>query len=376
VAVTPDAPTITRIARAAVGDATANVASWESTPLAWLAIARTTAELARYSGMTTDGRPWSAIRKVLRRPEAWKTMDWRREADVYASGILDGLPPGIAAPRLYAIEEAGDQVLLWIEEIVETEKVWPLARYAIAARDLGRFNGAYARGHPVPAGLALGRDWLARWVANSAERSLAALDDPSFGDHELVRVAVSASAVDRIRRLLGARTQLLDALARLPAALSHLDAWRANLLARDGVDGQQTVAIDWSVLGLAPAGQEIAVFVTGARIWLGVMGDDADALGELSYRAYLEGLRDAGWVGSDADVRFAYAASAALWAVTPAPLWLPWFAIPERREWLERKFGMPLERAAKPFGEFIEYALALGEEALQHSGETMRQSKA
>jgi hypothetical protein len=172
--------------------------------------------------------------------------------------------------------------------------------------------------------------------------------------------------VDRIRVLLNARTRLLDALAKLPAALSHLDAWRANLLARDGVNNHQTVAIDWSVLGLAPAGQEIAVFVTGARLWLGVMGDDADALGELSYRAYLEGLRDAGWAGSERDVRFAYAASAALWAVTPAPVWLPWFAMPERREWLERKFGMPLEQAAKPFGEFIEYALALGEEALQH----------
>jgi len=357
--------TIRRIASAAIGDANVDVASWQRTPLPWLAIARTTAELARYSGTMTDGRTWSAVRKVLRRPEAWKTMDWRREADVYVSGILDDLPPGIAAPRLYEIEDAGDEVLLWLEEIVETEKVWPLARYAAAARDLGRFNGAYLVGHPVPTGLELSRDWLGRWVANSAERSLVALDDPSFRDHELIRTAVSASAIDRIRVVINARTRLLDELASLPPTVSHLDAWRANLLARDSGHDQQTVAIDWSVLGLAPPGQEIAVFVTGARIWLGVKGDDAEALGELSYRAYLAGLRDAGWAGSEREVRFAYAASSALWAVTPVPLWLPWFTIPDRREWLEKKFGMPLEQAAEPFGEFIEYALALGDEALQ-----------
>ena len=177
---------------------------------------------------------------------------------------------------------------------------------------------------------------------------------------------MSATGLERIRALLAERTRLLEALAELPATVSHLDAWRANLLARDRAGEQQTAAIDWSVVGLAPSGQEIAVFVTGARVWLGLRGDDATALGDLSFPAYVDGLRDAGWSGSETDVRFAYAASAALWAVTPAPLWLHWFTIPDRREWLERKFGMPLERAARPFGEFIEYALALGDEALQH----------
>jgi hypothetical protein len=334
-------------------------------PLEWLAIARTTAELARYSGTTTDGRPWTAIRKVLRRPETWKTADWRREADVYASGLVDDLPPGIVAPRVYWIEDRGDEVHLWLEEIIESESVWSLARYAAAARDLGRFNGAYLTGHVAPYRLELRRDWLARWVANGVDRSLAILDDQAFRENELVRSAVSATALERIRTRLAERTRLLDALAQLPATVSHLDAWRANLLARGHAGEQQTVAIDWSVVGLAPAGQEIAVFVTGARVWLGLIGDDATALGDLSYRSYVDGLRDAGWSGNETDVRFAYAASAALWTLAPAPLWLLWFTAPDRREWLERKFGMPIERAAKPFGEFIEYALSLGDEALR-----------
>jgi len=362
---TSDPATIARAARAALGDATADVASWERVPLAWLAIARTTAELARYSGTTTDGRAWSAIRKVLRRPDASKTDDWRRESDVYTSGLLADLPPGIAAPRLYATVETANEIHLWLEEVIESQPVWPLSRYERAARDLGRFNGAFLTGRPIPARLQLRRGWLAQWVSNAAERSILALDDAALRGHELVRMAVSPATLDRVRAIIEVRTRLLAALDTLPASVSHLDAWRANLLSRDREGTTETVAIDWSLVGAAPAGQEIAVFVTGARVWLGVTGDDAAALGDVSFRAYLAGLRDAGWSGREADVRLAYAASAALWAVTPAALWLTWFAAPARREWLERKFGMPVERAARPFGEFIEYAVALGEEALR-----------
>jgi hypothetical protein len=153
-------------------------------------------------------------------------------------------------------------------------------------------------------------------------------------------------------------------LEALPPTVSHLDAWRANLIARDRNGATETVAIDWSLLGLAPAGQEIAIFVTGPRTWLSLGPADADAIGELSFESYLDGLRDSGWKGSEADVRFAYAASAALWAGSPAPQWLQWFTLPERREWLERKFGVRLEEAAEPVGAFIGFALDLADEAL------------
>ena len=360
----PDAPTITRVARAALGDPDATVGSWESTPVRWQSIAPTTAELTRYSGTTADGRAWSAINKVIRQADSRWNSDWRREADVYASGFLDRLPPGIGAPRVYAIDESAAEISLWLEEIVESVPVWPLSRYAIAARDLGRFNGAYLAGRTPPERPPLGSDWLAGWVAMTGQRAPDFLDDPAVTGHELVRRAVPGEWIDRLRALQGERSRLLAALDRLPRTVSHLDAWRANLLARDADGATETVAIDWSLLGLAPAGQELAIFVTGARVWLSLDDADAQVIGETSFSSYLEGLRDAGWQGSEADVRFAYAASAALWAGIPAPLWLRWFTLPARREWLERKFGMPLEEAAEPFGAFVGFALDLADEAL------------
>ena len=360
----PDAAMITRVARAALGDPRAEVASWDGAPLSWLAIAPTTAEVVRYSGTSADGRPWSAILKVLRRPETGSTADWRREADVYASGFLESLPPGITAPRVYAIDDADNQVSLWLEDVAESVSAWPLDRYAVAARDLGRFNGAYLAGRAKPDAPSLRSDWLAGWLAMTGESGAEALEDPGVTDHEFVRRAVPRADLDRVRALYGQRARLLAALERLPPTVSHLDAWRANLIARDTAGRTETVAIDWSLLGLAPVGQEIAVFVTGPRLWLSLKPADADAIGELSFASYLDGLRRAGWLGAEADVRFAYAASAALWAGIPAPLWLRWFTLPARREWLERKFGMPLEDAAEPFGRFIGFALDLADEAL------------
>ena len=361
---TPDAAKIERVAQAALRDAHAQVASWDRTPLSWLAIAPTTAELNRYSGTTTDGRSWSAIQKVLRRAQSNWAADWRREADVYGSGFLDTLPPGIGAPRVYAIDDEEAQVSLWLEDVVETVPTWPLARYAVAARDLGRFNGSYLAGRPRPSSPHLDTNWLAGWVAMASKHFFEILDDPGITGHELVRSAVPRSWLDRMRAVHGNQARLIAALDDLPGTVSHLDAWRANLIARDKDGATETVAIDWSLLGLAPAGQEIAVFVTGPRLWLSLDRTDADAIGELAFRSYVDGLRDAGWSGTLADVRLAYAASVALWAVTPMPLWLRWFTLPERREWLERKFGMTLEKAAKPFGSFIGFALDLADEAL------------
>jgi len=361
---TLDVTTITRVARAALGDPRARITSWDRTPLSWLAIAPTTAKLTRYSGTTVDGRPWSAILKVLGRPESRWAADWRREADVYASGFLESLPPGIVAPRLYAVDDGDTEISLWLEDVVASVPLWPLARYAVAARDLGRFNGAYLAGRAKPDTPPLRSDWLAGWVARTGERFSEVLDDPATVDHALVRRAVPRAWLDRLRALHQQRARLLAALERLPPTVSHLDAWRANLIARDEEGATETVAIDWSLLGLAPAGQEIAVFVTGSRVWLSLDAAAAEAIGELSFGSYLDGLRDAGWAGSEGDVWFAYAASVALWASIPAPQWLRWFTLPARREWLERKFGMALEDAAEPFGAFIGFALDLGDEAL------------
>jgi hypothetical protein len=109
---------------------------------------------------------------VLRRaaelddPSDWDY--WKREALAYEAGLLVDLADGFVAPRCYGIRDLGqDHVAIWLEDIVGSgPSRWPLERYGLAARHLGRFNGAYLTGRRLPGWpwLSVGRvrQWLAR----------------------------------------------------------------------------------------------------------------------------------------------------------------------------------------------------------------------
>ena len=98
-----------------------------------------------------EGFPWSIILKIVSRRA--ELDSGTREARAYQSGLLADLPGGMAAPRCLAVEEqAGHELWMWLEEVTDhMGQPWPLARYRLAARHLGRFNGAYLAGRPLPA---------------------------------------------------------------------------------------------------------------------------------------------------------------------------------------------------------------------------------
>jgi len=94
---------------------------------------------------------------------------------------------------------------------------------------------------------------------------------------------------------------LLALLDRLPVCLCHHDAFRRNLLARDGISAEaQTVAIDWSMVGYGGVGEEVGITTAVDLSWLEVSGDQAGELDRIIFEAYVDGLRAAGWQG---DVR-------------------------------------------------------------------------
>ena len=106
---------------------------------------------------------------------------------------------------------------------------------------------------------------------------------------------------------------MLAALERLPQTFCHGDAIRRNLLSRRGSNGAvETVAIDWEYAGLYAVGEEVGQTLSVAGAFFDVMPSELPALDEALFAGYLTGLRDAGWRGDLAPVRFAYAAHAVL----------------------------------------------------------------
>ena len=114
--------------------------------------------------------------------------------------------------------------------------------------------------------------------------------------------------VAAILRLWEERDTFYEALERLPQTFCHGDAIRRNLLA--GAD--ETVAIDWEFAGHYAVGEEVGQTLSVASAFYDVEPADLPAIDEALFANYLDGLREAGWRGNTTEVRFAYAAHAAL----------------------------------------------------------------
>lgn len=113
---------------------------------------------------------WSVVLKILSpatsgaRGEDWNY--WRREAHVYASGLLSTLPGPLKTPRCYGVQDQADgSCWLWLEDLGQvapdpwnTDMVWR------AAHHLGQGNGHYLLGHPLPDEPWLNRAFLPQWL--------------------------------------------------------------------------------------------------------------------------------------------------------------------------------------------------------------------
>jgi len=237
---------------------------------------------------------------------------WKREGLAYQSGLLDDLPGDLVAPRCIGlVEYPGQESWLWLEEAIEHgDQTWPLERYALAARHLGQFNGAYLAGKPIP---------NVPWLSAGHFRPRLALAEPGIAElPQLNQLPIFAGLLpgDSLARSLtvwAERQRLLALLDRLPRSLCHHDAFRRNLIARTGRDGRaQTVAIDWAEMGPGVIGTEIATLFAASLTFTVIEIDRITELDGLIFAGYVAGLRDAGWQGDSRLARFGYAATAAL----------------------------------------------------------------
>jgi hypothetical protein len=129
-------------------------------------------------------------------------------------------------------------------------------------------------------------------------------------DHPLVGARYPGGSANAFRRMVFDCERFLARLDQLGLTLSHGDTYPTNFMLRllpDG--GQETVALDWALVGLEPPGTDLGQLTFGAQNDLaGVRPDDVtDSL----FESYLDGLRDAGCRLDPRLARFGFFASAA-----------------------------------------------------------------
>ena len=176
--------------------------------------------LFRWSGRALVGggeREWSLILKAWRRDprtdatEQWTY--WKREFLAYSSGILDELP-GISAPRFFGATDEGDVAFVWLEEIAEAgDHRWPTERYVTAGLHLGRFNGTYFAGWPIPEAPFLSRDQLRSWTNWIPWGDV--VRAPGSLSHPLVATALPNPPIERLEHLYSIRRSAFSSTASI-----------------------------------------------------------------------------------------------------------------------------------------------------------------
>ncbi|MGL5810160.1 MAG: phosphotransferase [Nocardioides sp.] len=193
---------------------------------------------------------------------------WRRASDVALSGaVVD--TPGLRAPALVGAEEDADGITLRQAHV-------PTASLdeRFVARSLGRFAGAALPAEP--------------WLATHQLRDRIARVERRGGWRVLARTAVA----DVAARIWERRAELLERLDAIAPVAQHGDPVPGNLpgylpakpAGGDGVGVGvgvgEIVAIDWSSLGLGPAGADLGYYSLSAANGLdALLGDYLDGLG-------------------------------------------------------------------------------------------------
>jgi len=162
----------------------------------------------------------------------------------------------------------------------------------------------------------------ARPVQASAYHTI--IEDPATWDNPLLRATSLVSFRDQWLAVLGQAKRLQATFVDLPQTLCHFDAAYFNLFACHTSQGhEQTVAIDWAMLGLGAVGEEISVLIWPSLMEFQIDLDQATQFEREVQQGYLEGLGEAGWTGDERLITFACTGHAILrWLCFPHVLYL------------------------------------------------------
>lgn len=314
----------------------------------------------RLTGTARDvtDRSWSLILKGWEPPgpgAAPTGVYWpRREFDLYDSGLLSHLPGGIRSPVMLGSLVHDDGFLgIWMEDVTTSvDDHWSLDEYQRVAKLLGRFNGGYLTGVPLPEHRSLSRGWLQQWIemAGSSLREL--LENAG---HPLVHRVYPERVIAVMKNDWQHRDALYDRLRRSPHVFCHQDAFTRNVLFRDTPDGEpETILIDWEYAGIGAPGEDLAPVVGVGMLVSATPLEDAAWIMEAALDGYLEGLHEAGASVDAEGVRIVFEQALRLrYGLGLIRFWLP-FLLDERRH---PGFGRPIDDVVDSWSQFNAWLL-------------------
>ena len=275
--------------------------------------ASATGEVTR---ITVDGR--SAVAKVLGPPPPGDTGSWaagteptdpyywRREADIYASGLLDDPPVGIRAPRCLGVFDRDDgSVIIWLEDLqagtLATQ--FDIAAHAQSIRRLGRWQ-ARLTNVALPQELE-DSGWMSTYVDRHAGDVDLLSDTAVVGG---LRALVDPVLAERVLCIWNERELFLDWALTGPQTFAHHDLSPKNLFRLH----HDIVVIDWAFATRDALGVDAGAYGINAAADFHLDPTQVAVANDQFATSFLDGLNDEGWADDATIVRRSLAASAAI----------------------------------------------------------------
>lgn len=332
-----------------------------------------TAGIFRLAGAATtaDGLlPWSTVVKVLGPPRfegrEYDPTGALRELAFYRAGASAIQGDRVRSPRCYAIEEWDNLDFIWLEDLsASPQPPWLPEHFIQAAQHVGQFNGRWAE--PAlpewpwlnPNGLR--EKYRAPNIAQAFERLPALARVPVAGR------TLPADVVQGLLALWQSGDELFAKVEEGCKCLCHRDYHARNLFPMpDSGAGSYTIAIDWDQTGIEYLGADIGLLLGAPIKWVDLSLDQAVALIEPVFDAYLAGLAEAGWSGNEDDVRLTYLTCLSTGeASRVARLTSILIEHPESHAGMERNLQRPIEQIFDWWVEALRFFLTHHDRALQ-----------
>jgi len=248
-----------------------------------------------------EGQP--VVRKVLNglntsaTPKEWQASDipqhwnyWKREAQVYKSGIPDALiGSGVRLPNLIRATEQDHKIELLLQDIQGRSGTdLTFADYTTASFSWGK---AQARLADADWRLPCASRGFLREYTKSKPVDYQLLYDTDAWSRPLIANNWPKHLREQLIWLYEHRATLYSIVESSPRFPTHLDFWPNNVF----IDNSgELVPIDWAFYGEGALGEDIANFIPDA-VFDGFVGPELlPKMEQVLFAAYLRGLREGG----------------------------------------------------------------------------------
>jgi len=327
------------------------ILDWTVEPIGHELLTDTTSGLFRFKGQgqTTKGkRPWTVVLKCMNNPKQSSQQPreatyWRREIMAFQSGLLEELPPGVRAPRCYGVMENENGAWVWIEYIREvTGKQWSLDYFQRTARQLGRFQGAYLCGTPLP-----DQPWLCGpffGIGWADQNGWSGFMNPEF-EQNVWKLPIIQEALDdkqklRVLQLIVEKNRFDLVNTRLPQVLCHNDVHRKNFMWTHSpqTGEEELIGVDWAFAGPGAAGNDLGELVGNSMYFFDYDPYDVERLEAALLDGYLAGIADNRAEIDPRLVRLGYLISLSFW-MEYLPGWTAFSLPPDSGANVQPKYG-------------------------------------